>query len=257
MSLLWGAPNPYHKVSLKTGARAACITPPGRRDDLMKHESFNESAEMYLKTVSELAAPDALAPISALADRLGVSAVSATEMVHRLQEHGLVAHQPYRGVGLTDSGRQLAGEVVRRHRLWECFLFERLGLPWAEVHDYACRLEHATTPAVTEALDAYLGRPAYCPHGNPIPALITPPDEQPLGELPIGRSAVVVRVYPETDGLLGYLAELDLLPGRCFTLREIAPFQGPLVLLTAAGIRYVGREAAVHVYVRQLSEEPA
>ena len=257
MSLLWGAPNPYHKVSLKTGARAACITPPGRRDDLMKHESFNESAEMYLKTVSELAAPDALAPISALADRLGVSAVSATEMVHRLQEHGLVAHQPYRGVGLTDSGRQLAGEVVRRHRLWECFLFERLGLPWAEVHDYACRLEHATTPAVTEALDAYLGRPAYCPHGNPIPALITPPDEQPLGELPIGRSAVVVRVYPETDGLLGYLAELDLLPGRCFTLREIAPFQGPLVLLTDAGIRYVGREAAVHVYVRQLSEEPA
>ena len=257
MSLLWGAPNPYHKVSLKTGARAACITPPGRRDDLMKHESFNESAEMYLKTVSELAAPDALAPISALADRLGVSAVSATEMVHRLQEHGLVAHQPYRGVGLTDSGRQLAGEVVRRHRLWECFLFERLGLPWAEVHDYACRLEHATTPAVTEALDAYLGRPAYCPHGNPIPALITPPDEQPLGELPIGRSAVVVRVYPETDGLLGYLAELDLLPGRCFTLREIAPFQGPLVLLTDAGIRYVGREAAAHVYVRQLSEEPA
>ncbi|MBK7215604.1 MAG: metal-dependent transcriptional regulator [Candidatus Promineofilum sp.] len=223
----------------------------------MKHESFNESAEMYLKTVSELAAPDALAPISALADRLGVSAVSATEMVHRLQEHGLVAHQPYRGVGLTDSGRQLAGEVVRRHRLWECFLFERLGLPWAEVHDYACRLEHATTPAVTEALDAYLGRPAFCPHGNPIPALITPPDEQPLGELPIGRSAVVVRVYPETDGLLGYLAELDLLPGRCFTLREIAPFQGPLVLLTDAGIRYVGREAAVHVYVRQLSEEPA
>ncbi len=257
MSLLWGAPNPYHKVSLKTGARAACITPPGRRDDLMKHESFNESAEMYLKTVSELAAPDALAPISALADRLGVSAVSATEMVHRLQEHGLVAHQPYRGVGLTDSGRQLAGEVVRRHRLWECFLFERLGLPWAEVHDYACRLEHATTPAVTEALDAYLGRPAFCPHGNPIPALITPPDEQPLGELPIGRSAVVVRVYPETDGLLGYLAELDLLPGRCFTLREIAPFQGPLVLLTDAGIRYVGREAAAHVYVRQLSEEPA
>ena len=257
MSLLWGAPNPYHKVSLKTGARAACITPPGRRDDLMKHESFNESAEMYLKTVSELAAPDALAPISALADRLGVSAVSATEMVHRLQEHGLVAHQPYRGVGLTDSGRQLAGEVVRRQRLWECFLFERLGLPWAEVHDYACRLEHATTPAVTEALDAYLGRPAFCPHGNPIPALITPPDEQPLGELPIGRSAVVVRVYPETDGLLGYLAELDLLPGRCFTLREIAPFQGPLVLLTDAGIRYVGREAAAHVYVRHLSEEPA
>lgn len=223
----------------------------------MKHESFNESAEMYLKTVSELAGPDALAPISALADRLGVSAVSATEMVHRLQEHGLVAHQPYRGVGLTETGQQLAAEVVRRHRLWECFLFERLGLPWDQVHDYACRLEHATVPAVTEALDAYLGRPATCPHGNPIPAATAPMPEQPLANLPVGGSAVVVRVYPETDCLLNYLAELDLLPGQRVTLREIAPFQGPLVLLTATGVRHVGREAAAQVYVRTLPEEPA
>ena len=223
----------------------------------MKHESFNESAEMYLKTVSELAGPDTLAPISALADRLGVSAVSATEMVHRLQEHGLVAHQPYRGVGLTDSGQQLAAEVVRRHRLWECFLFERLGLPWDQVHDYACRLEHATVPAVTEALDAYLGRPTACPHGNPIPAANEPMFEQPLANLPVGSSAVIVRVYPETDCLLSYLAELELLPGQRVTLREIAPFQGPLVLLTAAGVRHIGREAAAQVYVRTLPEEPA
>ncbi len=223
----------------------------------MKHESFNESAEMYLKTVSELAGPDALAPISALADRLGVSAVSATEMVHRLQEHGLVAHQPYRGVALTENGQQLAAEVVRRHRLWECFLFERLGLPWDQVHDFACRLEHATVPAVTEALDVYLGRPATCPHGNPIPATTDATADRLLGTLPVGSSAVVVRVYPETDGLLSYLAELDLLPGQRVTLREIAPFQGPLVLLTAAGIRHIGREAAANIYVRPLLEEPA
>ena len=223
----------------------------------MKHESFNESAEMYLKTVSELAGPATLAPISALADRLGVSAVSATEMVHRLQEHGLVAHQPYRGVGLTENGQQLAAEVVRRHRLWECFLFERLGLPWDQVHDFACRLEHATVPAVTEALDAYLGRPATCPHGNPIPATADATADQPLGSLLVGGSAVVVRIYPETDGLLSYLAELNLLPGQRVTLREIAPFQGPLVLLTAAGICHVGREAAAHIYVRSLLEEPA
>jgi DtxR family Mn-dependent transcriptional regulator len=223
----------------------------------MKHESFNESAEMYLKSVSELAGPDALAPISALADHLGVSAVSATEMVHRLQEHGLVAHQPYRGVGLTETGQQLAAEVVRRHRLWECFLFERLGLPWDQVHDFACRLEHATVPAVTEALDAYLGRPATCPHGNPIPATPDATASQLLGSLPVGGSAVVVRVYPETECLLAYLAELDLLPGQRVTLREIAPFQGPLVLLTAVGVRHIGREAAAHVYVRPLFEEPA
>ena len=112
-------------------------------------------------------------------------------------------------------------------------------------------------PAVTEALDAYLGRPATCPHGNPIPATTDATADRPLGTLPVGSSAVVVRVYPETDGLLSYLAELDLLPGQRVTLREIAPFQGPLVLLTAAGIRHIGREAAANIYVRPLLEEPA
>ena len=81
--------------------------------------------------------------------------------------------------------------------------------------------------------------------------------DQPLGDLSVGSMAVIVRVYPETDCLLTYLVELDLLPGRQVTLREIAPFQGPLVLLTAAGVRHVGREAAAHIYVRPLSEEPA
>lgn len=223
----------------------------------MRHESFHESAEMYLKTVSELAGPDMLTPISALAERLGVSAVSATEMVHRLQERGLIAHQPYRGVSLTTAGRNVADEVVRRHRLWECFLFEQLGLPWDEVHEYACRLEHATVPEVAAALDAFLGHPVACPHGNPIARTASAPDECLLSELPVGKSAVIVRAHPETGSLLGYLADLDLLPGQCVTLREIAPFQGPMVLWTSEGIRYVGREAAAHVYVRALTEEPA
>jgi DtxR family Mn-dependent transcriptional regulator len=159
-------------------------------------------------------------------------------------------------VGLTEGGQHVADEVVRRHRLWECFLFERLGLPWAEVHDYACRLEHATVPAVTEALDAFLGHPATCPHGNPIPEAATH-GESPLADLVAGDTAIVARVYPESESLLCYLAELDLLPGRRFTLREIAPFQGPLVLMTERGLRYVGREAAAHIYVRPLPEEIA
>lgn len=223
----------------------------------MKHESFHESAEMYLKTASELAGTNTPTPIAALAGRLGVSAVSATEMVHRLQEQGLLAHQPYRGISLTAAGQQLADEVVRRHRLWECFLYERLGLPWHEVHDHACRLEHATTPAVTEALDTFLGHPTACPHGNPIGGHAAAPAERPLSELPVGGTAVLVRVHPESEGLLCYLAELDLLPGRRVTLREISPYQGPMVLQTDMGVRYIGREAAAHVHIRLLTEEPA
>lgn len=224
----------------------------------MKHDSFNESAEMYLKTVSELADGDAPVPISAVADRLGVSAVSATEMVHRLQEHGLVSHRPYKGVLLTLTGSQQAAAVVRSHRLWECFLVEHLGLPWAEAHDYACRLEHAAAPEVIDALDAYLEHPGACPHGNPIPLVggaIDPPDGCPLTETPVGATVVVTGVHPETDELLRYLAELGLSLGRVITLREIAPFNGPLVVTVGAQVHYLGSEAAAHIFVRPVGQE--
>jgi len=223
----------------------------------MKHYSFNESAEMYLKTVSELADGRAPVPISAVAERLGVSPVSATEMVHRLEEHGLLSHFPYRGVTLTAAGWQQAAGVVRSHRLWETFLVERLGLPWSEAHEYACRLEHAAAPEVIEALDAYLDHPVVCPHGNPIPSTAGPlryPNGCPLTEIPAGATVIVAGVHPETDELLRYLAELDLLPGRRVELREIAPFHGPLVVAVGSKVHYLGLEAAAHLFVRPLQE---
>lgn len=219
----------------------------------MKHDSFNESAEMYLKTVSELSVQDGLVPISALAERLGVSAVSATEMVHRLQDNGLLNHRPYKGILLTGDGRRQATEVIRSHRLWECFLADHLGLPWDQVHGLACRLEHATDTRVIAALDLFLGHPATCPHGNPIPAnddLMPEMSDQPLTRLQPGSSAVITRVHPETDELLSYLAELGLVTGTGITLKEIGPFHGPLVLLMQSDIRYLGQEAAAQVYVK-------
>jgi DtxR family Mn-dependent transcriptional regulator len=136
----------------------------------MKHESFNESTEMYLKTVRELAiANQGPVPISALAEQMGVSNVSATEMVHRLRNQGLLDHVPYKGVTLTPEGQRRTTELVRSHHMWEWFLFNTLGLSWAQSHDLACRLEHATDSIVTEALAAFLGHPQHCPHGNPVP----------------------------------------------------------------------------------------
>ncbi len=223
----------------------------------MKHDSFNESAEMYLKTVSELAESGAPVPISALADRLGVSPVSATEMVHRLQGNGLVAHRPYKGILLTDNGYRQAADVIRNHRLWECFLVDHLGLSWHEVHDFACRLEHASDPQVTDALDSFLGYPATCPHGNPIP----PADERggetahrSLAELHPGDKAVVVNIHPETGELLAYLAALGLRPGSRITVDDVVPFGGPIVLNVAGEQCYLGQEAAAFVYIRAIEE---
>ncbi len=219
----------------------------------MKHDSFNESAEMYLKAVTEMAVPGNPVPISALAERLGVSSVSATEMVHRLSAQGLVAHTRYQGVDLTDLGSQQAAAVVRSHRLWERFLADCLGLPWDTVHDMACRLEHATDPDVADALDAFLGFPATCPHGNPIPdpeGFSCAVADFPLASLAPEQRAIISRIYPETDALLAYLASQGLQAGTEVMMHEVMPFGGPLVVSVAAELRYVGPEAADHIFVR-------
>ncbi|MFW5940833.1 MAG: metal-dependent transcriptional regulator [Chloroflexota bacterium] len=217
----------------------------------MKHEPFNESTEMYLKAVRELAHGEEMVPISGLARWLGVSTVSATEMVHRLEEQGLLEHQPYRGIKLTDVGSRRAAQIIRTHRLWECFLADQLQLSWADVHDYACRLEHATDEAVVNALDAFLGHPTTCPHGNPIqPERENDPQSAiPLSALPVGEGAIVQAIRPESTLLLDYLANHDVRPGQEIVLQEIAPFSGPLMVRVGNTVHAFSEEAAAHIFV--------
>lgn len=218
----------------------------------MKHDSFNESAEMYLKTVSELADGDEPISIAAIAGRLGISTVSATEMVHRLKDRGLLEHTPYKGVHLTEKGQRKANALIRAHHLWEVLLVERLHLPWAQAHEYACRLEHATDTAVTEALAAYLNHPITCPHGNPIPAAdgaIPPTTDMPLAALTPGQRGVITRIAPESVLLFEYLAARGLTPDTAVTIEEIAPFNGPLMVACGETVHPLGQEAAGHIFV--------
>ena len=218
----------------------------------MKQESFSESVEMYLKTVSELANGSQLVPISGLAERLGVSTVSATEMVHRLKDQGLLDHLPYKGVSLTENGHRRACRVIRRHRLWECFLVDELKLPWEKVHDYACRLEHATDTAVTESLAVFLDNPTSCPHGNPIPSaegdmpVIT---DVPISEMKPGDRGIIARIHPESILLLDYLAGRGIRPGQPIQFEEIAPFNGPLMVKIGSETHALGQEIAAHIFV--------
>lgn len=226
----------------------------------MKHESFNESTEMYLKTVRELAiANQGPVPISALAEQMGVSNVSATEMVHRLRNQGLLDHVPYKGVTLTPEGQRRTTELVRSHHMWEWFLFDTLGLSWAQSHDLACRLEHATDSIVTEALAAFLGHPQHCPHGNPVPdpAGHTPPaEDRPLTTLRPGQQAVICRIHPESTLLLEYLETHGLQPGITITIDDIAPFSGPIMVASQHKIHPLGQEVARHIFVTQVSSVP-
>lgn len=218
----------------------------------MKHEPFNESIEMYIKTVSELAVTDnSPVPISALADRMGVSAVSATEMVHRLCDQDLLSHTPYKGVSLTSQGYDLANGIIRRHRLWECFLAKHLGLAWQKVHDYACEMEHATPLEVVDALADFLGQPTTCPHGNPIPgpngASGTVADT-PLKEWDKGDDGVVTRLHPESLLLLDYAASQNIRPGANVRCEGNAPFRGPIMMKIDGESQVLGREVAAHIF---------
>lgn len=221
-------------------------------------QKYGRSAEMYLKTIAELAEPGKLVAISSLAERLGISPVSATEMVHRMQKKGLLKHEPYRGVALTKTGRRIALATLRRHRLWERFLVDALGLPWEEVHEMACDLEHAAGAEVTEALNIYLGKPDRCPHGNPIPQATmraTATAEAHLDELSPGQDGLVSRIQPESPLVLRSLAPSGIRPGSRIQVRAIEPLDGPRAIETPKGSITLGPRLASHVHIERLSDD--
>ena len=222
---------------------------------MTKEIPIGESVEMYLKTIAELANLREFVPITSIAERLGISTVSASEMIHRLQDHGLLQHTPYKGVQLTNRGVHKANNVIRNHRLWEIFLVDKLGFTWESVHEHACRLEHAVSDEVVKALDRYLEYPKICPHGNPIPdAEGTMPGMtgEQLLNIGVGESGVILRILPndEYDVLCTYLAARGIKPGEKLTVEEIAPFDGPISVRLSEQVHALGRNIARQIVVR-------
>jgi DtxR family transcriptional regulator, Mn-dependent transcriptional regulator len=215
----------------------------------------SESHEMYLKSLAELGAGLEPVPVARVAERLGVTQVSANEMMKRLAEWDLVAHLPYKGIRLTMAGSKVAHDVIRRQRLWECFLVDHLGLPWDTSYELACSLEHATAPEVAEALAAYLGQPQLCPHGHPIPdgdGRLAPLNGIPLPDLELDCPARITAVFPESAETLTYLAERSLVPQQVVTVRERAPLDGPLTILVAGSEVALGLGLAALIVVEPL-----
>lgn len=207
---------------------------------------------MYLKSIYELANGTDLVPVSLLADRMGISPVSAAEMVKRLEEHALIIHTPYKGVALTDSGLHRALIVVRRQRLWGRFLADHLGIRWSQVYDISCRLEHATDTEVTEALADFLGNPTICPHGHPIPdsgGKVPDQPAKPLNEIDFEVEVEVIRINQPELTLCEHLEEKGILPGIKLTVIDEAPYNGPFTLLLKGQEITLGREISSRVMV--------
>jgi DtxR family transcriptional regulator, Mn-dependent transcriptional regulator len=196
-------------------------------------DSVTSAVEDYAKAIYALQgrAEGGAVSNNALADRLAVSAASASNMVKKLDALGLVRHVPYRGVQLTAEGERLALEVIRHHRLLELYLAEQLEVPWDRVHDEAEVLEHVLSEELEEVIAAKLGDPTHDPHGDPIPTRDLTIEEGPhtmLQELEPGSCGVFVRVSDSDPSMLRYLSERGIRPGQPFEVVDKQPFDGPV-----------------------------
>lgn len=187
------------------------------------------TVEDYLKAIlleQQRVGGDGLVSMGQIATALRVTSGTVTAMVKTLADSNLVAYEPYSGVRLTPAGMQLAGHVLRRHRLVELFLVKVLGLDWSEVHDEAERLEHVLSERVVERLDEMLGFPTVDPHGDPIPGPrgqmpeTGDDDPQSLLACPLGTALRVARITDQSPPFLRLAEAHGLIPGRTVTVAE-------------------------------------
>ncbi len=194
---------------------------------------LSRSHEDYLKVIYDLEARFGVAQTSAIAELLDLAPASVSGMVKRIAELGLVEHALHRGVHLTDSGRQAALQVLRRHRIIEAYLLEKLGYEWDSVDAEAERLEHAVSDELVERMADAMGNPRYDPHGAPIPTSegdLEQPEVVPMTEISLGAPAEFRMVNDHDPERLRYLATLGLKPGTRFKVSARQPFHGPLTL---------------------------
>jgi DtxR family transcriptional regulator, Mn-dependent transcriptional regulator len=215
---------------------------------------YSSVVEDYLKAIWMLQEAESPVSTSRIAERLGLTSAAVTAMVKRLAEQGLLRHEPYYGVVLTEQGERASLRIVRRHRVLELFLTRVLDYDWDMVHDEAERLEHAASDELIERLARLLGEPDRDPHGSAIPTAEGELDREEypvLADSPPGSATRVVEVRVKEPEQLRYLGSLGLYPGAELEVTESAPFEGPLSLRIGGEPRVLARELARRIHVER------
>jgi DtxR family transcriptional regulator, Mn-dependent transcriptional regulator len=220
----------------------------------MGHTGSSEAVENYTKAIYSLQHRAEGEPVATndLAERLDVTPASASSMIKKLADLGLVAHVPYRGVQLTDEGERLALEVLRHHRLLELYLADQLDVPWDRVHEEAEALEHVLSEDLEARIAAKLGHPTHDPHGDPIPDAELQIDEsatQSLAELQPGDHGRFVRVSDSDPAMLRYLSQRGVSLGDRLEVLDRQPFEGPLTVRFGATLQILGGPLAAAMRV--------
>ncbi len=215
---------------------------------------FTRSEENYLKAIFHLEM-DAKSGIStnAIAKKLDTKASSVTDMVKKLADKDLLRYKKYQGVSLTETGKKIAAGVIRKHRLWEVFLVEKLDFSWDEVHDVAEQLEHIKSPKLIQQLDAFLGNPKTDPHGDPIPdenGNFQNIEKRLLSSLNKGESGICVGVDDSSSDFLKYLDKNNISLGKKIKVVSKEPYDGSLVIEVENNVLSISHKISTNIYIQ-------
>ncbi|MEX1011563.1 MAG: metal-dependent transcriptional regulator [Balneolaceae bacterium] len=215
---------------------------------------LSQAVEDYVKTIYRLGAErkGEGVPTKVIADEMGVSSASVTNMIKRLAGMGLVRYESYSGALVTKAGRKIALEIIRHHRLLELYLAEVMGYSWDEVHDEAERLEHHISEQFEDRIAELLDHPTHDPHGDPIPSkdgLIPEIASLPLTEAEEKKELLLNRVKNQDPERLRYLEKLGLIPGVKIRIVGKEPFDGPLTLEIEGKKQVISHNIASQLYV--------
>lgn len=214
--------------------------------------NYSTSEENYLKTIFHLQMEDGTVTTNVLAEKLQTRPASVTDMMKKLNAKKLLNYKPYYGFTLSPEGKKIALSVVRRHRLWEYFLSEKLKFGWNEVHMLAEELEHVSSKELIDRLDEYLGFPQFDPHGDPIPdnkGKIKNVKKQPLVQLPLHFPADVCQVTNQSEEMLELLQHKNIAIGTRLEVKRHFDFDQSLELKIKNNTVTISEQLAKNIYV--------
>lgn len=218
----------------------------------------NISKEDYLSVIYKYQDSEGEIKPAVIAEMLDITQAAVTDMLKKLSKARLVNYEKYKGISLTAKGNEYARSMVRRHRIWEVYLYKVIGLPWNKVHEEAHRLEHSSSDELINRLEEILDFPEYDPHGDPIPSrqgkMPKIKKHVPLANLNAGESGIVIRVNDFDDNFLSYISQLGIALNEKITVKERRSFDNSLLLNIKGQPFNVSNDLAENVFVEVIKK---
>ncbi len=216
----------------------------------------NISKEDYLSVIFKHKNDDGEIKANAIADKLQISNAAVTDMLRKLSKDGYIVYKKYKGIKLTSEGEDYARNMVRRHRIWEVFLHQIVGLPWDKVHDEAHNLEHSSSDELINKMEEMLDFPEFDPHGDPIPGKDGKIPKQkktvPLSLLKAGQTGVVIRVNDFDNSFLNYISKIGIELKKQIFIKDVLEFDHSMLVVIGKKEINISNTLAANIFVEKV-----